>query len=103
MARVAGYGSNGLEVEVDTPRAGYLVLSDPFYPGWRAAVDGQPAEILRANYAFRAVAVPAGGHRVTMNFRSGTVLWGAAISATALVALLALGILALAHQRRASR
>jgi uncharacterized membrane protein YfhO len=98
--QVLRYGSNALKIQVDTPQAGYLVLSDPFYPGWRAAVDGQPVEILRANYAFRAVAVPAGTHQVTMGFRPGTVLVGGGISVLTLVVLLALGSAALVRRRR---
>jgi uncharacterized membrane protein YfhO len=98
--QVLNYGSNTLEIVVDTPQAGYLVLSDPFYPGWRVALDGRPVEILRANYAFRAVAVSAGTHRVTMDFWPGTALVGAGLSALTLLVLLVLGIVALVRQRR---
>lgn len=46
----------------------YLVFSEKWFPGWRASVDGQPAEIQIANFAFRAVYIPAGEHTVTMQF-----------------------------------
>ncbi|MGD8491552.1 MAG: YfhO family protein, partial [Anaerolineae bacterium] len=75
--RVIRYGTNGLEIEVDSSAEGYLFLSDPFYPGWRAEVDGQTAEIVPANYAFRAVAVTPGVHRVVMTFRPATWYAGA--------------------------
>jgi len=75
------------------------VLSDPFYPGWRAELDGRPAEILRANYAFRAVAVPAGQHTVTMTFRPASWAAGLAISLTTLVALAAAGVVRLRRKR----
>ena len=79
---VVRYEPNALEIEVDSEAEGYLFLSDPFYPGWRAEVDGEPATILRANYAFRAVAVPAGSHRVTMAFRPGSWYAGLGITRT---------------------
>jgi hypothetical protein len=98
-ARVVTYGTNSLEIEVDTADPGYLLLSDPFYPGWQANMDGQPAAILRADYAFRAVAVPAGTHRVTMAFRPVSWFAGLGISAaTVLVLLVAAGI-SLARRR----
>jgi hypothetical protein len=86
-ARVVRYGSNSLEIEADTPTEGYLFLSDAFYPGWTAKIDGQPAAILRADYAFRAVALPAGKHRVTMDFRPGSWFAGLGISAATLLVL----------------
>ncbi len=98
-AQVTRYEPDELEIEVEIPAAGVLVLSDPFYPGWQAAVDGQPVEMLRANYAFRAVALPAGSHTVTMTFRPATWRTGLVLSGlTAAVVLLGGGI-ALARQR----
>ncbi|MEJ2210204.1 MAG: YfhO family protein [Anaerolineae bacterium] len=100
-ARVVGYGSDSLEIEVESPAAGYLVLSDPYYPGWMAALDGHPVEILRANYAFRAVPVPAGTHRVTMAFRPATWRGGLAITAGTVLVLLVWAVLA--WRRRSQR
>jgi uncharacterized membrane protein YfhO len=44
-------------------------LADTYYPGWTAAVDSQPVRLFRANYAFRAVQVPAGPHTVVFDYR----------------------------------
>ena len=55
--------------KVNTPAEGLLVFSEIHYPeGWRITIDGQPADVLRVNYAFRAVVVPAGEHEVDMWF-----------------------------------
>jgi hypothetical protein len=97
---VVHYQPNTLEIEVDSEAEGYLFLSDPFYPGWQAEVDGEPATILRANYAFRAVAVPAGSHRVTMAFRPGSWHAGLGISALTVSILLILGVWAVLRRRR---
>jgi uncharacterized membrane protein YfhO len=78
---------------------GYLVLSDPYYPGWQATVDGAPAVILKADYAFRAVEVPAGDHRVTMAFRPNTWRIGLAVSAACVLGLLVLVAVSLLRQR----
>jgi hypothetical protein len=99
--QVLHYDANGLELAVDSPAEGYLFLSDPFYPGWRAKVDGEPVPILRANYAFRAVAVPAGAHRVTMTFRSSSWSTGLAVTALTIVILLILVVVALVRKGRA--
>ena len=97
---IVRYEPNALNLRVDSTVDGYLFLSDPFYPGWRAEVDGEEATILRANYAFRAVAVPAGSHSVTMAFRPGSWYAGLGITALTVVVLLILGVLAVIRQRR---
>ena len=66
---------------------GYLVLADTFYPGWLAYVDGRRVEILRANYAFRAVALGTGEHEVGFQYRPQSFVAGLACSAFALVGL----------------
>jgi uncharacterized membrane protein YfhO len=75
------------------------VLSDPYYPGWQAQVDGEPVALLRANYAFRAVAVPAGSHAVTMVFRPNTWRAGLALTSLTILALLILAGTVLARRR----
>jgi hypothetical protein len=98
---IVRYEPNALEIRVDSEAEGYLFLSDPFYPGWQAEVDGEPTTILRANYAFRAVAVPAGSHSVTMVFRPGSWYAGLGITAFTVVILLILGVWAvILHRRR---
>lgn len=59
---------------VNAARPALLVLAEPWYPHWKAKVDGKDAPLLRVDYALRAVAVPAGAHEVVLEFRSD---WGA--------------------------
>jgi hypothetical protein len=73
--------------EVGSDREGFLVVTDAYYPGWRAWIDGEPAPIFRANVAFRAVVIPPGEHRVEFRYEPGSVKWGMAISVGCLVAL----------------
>jgi len=87
------YGLNRVELAVRTPVRGYLVLGDVYYPGWQAEVDGVPAEILRANYAFRAVALAPGEHVVKMRFNPWTWRVGLTISLVTWVGLVAWAIL----------
>jgi hypothetical protein len=83
------YGLNEVELAVRAPArtGGVLVLSDVYYPGWRAEVDGVPAEVLRADYVFRAVIVPPGEHRVRMIFAPWTWHVGLAVSTVTWVGL----------------
>jgi len=82
------YGLNEVELAVRTPASGALVLSDVYYPGWRATVDGVPAEVLRADYVFRAVLLPPGEHTVRMWFAPWTWRVGLAVSLVAWVGLI---------------
>lgn len=65
-----------------------LVLSETHYPGWRVGVDGARTSLLRANYAFSAVFLEPGEHRVDWRFVPGSVIWGAAVSVVAALALM---------------
>ena len=67
-ASIVAEGSAVVDVQADAPAGGFLVLTDPYYPGWRAFVDGQEAPILRADYLFRAVALAPGSHLVRFTF-----------------------------------
>ena len=78
--------ADALELEVEASAPAMLVLVEAFGPGWRATVDGQPVEVLKANLLFRAVRVPAGRHRVGFRYRPPSVLRGAALSVAGLLA-----------------
>jgi hypothetical protein len=81
-ARLVDYRSSALSVDVAPTQPGLLVLSEVWYPGWSATVDGRPAPVLRANYLFRAVPVAPGDHRVELRFEP--TRWRLALGLTAL-------------------
>ncbi|MFQ5873742.1 MAG: YfhO family protein, partial [Dehalococcoidia bacterium] len=62
------YSPNEIELEAITPAEGYLVLSEVYYPGWKAFVDGREEKVLRANFAFRTIYLQPGSHRVRLVF-----------------------------------
>ena len=80
--------NNRVELAVTTSSPTMLVLSDVFYPGWIAAIDDQPVTLYPANFAFRAVRVPAGSHRVVFVFEPVTLHSGLAVSAVPLAGLI---------------
>jgi hypothetical protein len=79
-AEIKRYQNQKIEVTISNPVAGYLVLSDSYFPGWEASVDGKPARILRANYLIRAVALEPGSHEVVFTYRSWSWRIGKTIS-----------------------
>jgi hypothetical protein len=89
QASLTEFSPSRLVVEVDQVSDGLLVLSELYYPGWRATVDGRQAPIHRADAVLRAVEVPAGQHQVEMTFDPLSVKLGLAISGTTLLLSLA--------------
>jgi hypothetical protein len=63
-AKILNYGSNEIIIHTKSSSNGFLVLTDLYYPGWKAYVDGQEKTILKANYLFRALPLKAGSHQV---------------------------------------
>ncbi len=79
-----------LLAQVSTQDYGWLFLSETYYPGWKAELDGKPARIFRADHAFRAVFLPSGNHAVKfiyapVSFRIG--LYGSLASLLGLAAM----------------
>jgi hypothetical protein len=101
-SRILSWRPDRIRLEAEAPVGGYVVLVDTFDPGWRATVDGHPAEILRANVAFRAIAVTAGRHSIDFAYRPRSVTWGLAVTALTLAALAAGRVAAARRARRRS-
>jgi hypothetical protein len=78
---------------------GMVVLPDTYFPGWRATVDGRPAEIHAAYTALRGVVADRGWHFIEMRYRPRSVYWGAALTAIGLIGAALTGRL----DRRTSR
>jgi hypothetical protein len=96
-ARITEERSDRLRIEAELNHDGYLLLADSYDPGWRVRVDGRSATLLRADMAFRAVALSAGRHAVDMAYRPVHAL---AAGLLTLVSL-AVGLGFLASSRRA--
>ena len=78
--RLVEHAPDRLAIQAEMACAGMVILSDTYYPGWRARVDHLPAEIYEVNGAMRGVAVPRGTHTITMRYRPLSVYVGAALS-----------------------
>ena len=79
------YLPNTVSIDVDTQDNTLLYLSDTYYPGWRAYVDGAETKIYRANYAFRAVVVPKEAKRVEFYYKPNSFRWGIIISLASII------------------
>ena len=81
------YAPEQVTVQASTQAPGYLVLTDAWYPGWQATLDGQPMPIERANVHFRAVYLPAGSHTIRFTYRPASYRIGGIISLLSLAGI----------------
>lgn len=84
-ADVLKRSNNEEVVEVSAEQDSILVLTDTYYPGWYAWIDGIPAEVFPAYAMFRAVRVPEGGHTIVFRFQPWSFRIGVTLSAVTLV------------------
>ncbi|OGW27841.1 MAG: hypothetical protein A3K09_06870 [Nitrospinae bacterium RIFCSPLOWO2_12_FULL_47_7] len=77
---VTGYKNNSIALEVKLNSKKFLFLSESYYPGWSALVDGKLAKIYRANYIFRALHLEPGEHQILFRYNPISFKIGAAIT-----------------------
>ena len=87
--KLTHYQPNELRYTVQSDKGGVVALSEIYYPGWTATLDGQDIPVGRVNYVLRAVKVPAGQHTLVLTFRPSSV------STTEIIAYITLALLAL--------
>jgi len=92
-ARVTRYEPRRIDLLTRNERAGFLILSEVYYRGWDAWVDGVKTPVERVNYTLRGVALPAGEHRVEFVFRAPSFRAGAIYSGLGALILTAGAIL----------
>lgn len=76
----SSYFDNQILIKTKSFADGFLFLSDNYYPGWKAYIDGRETEIYRANYTFRAVFIPQGEHKIEFLFQPQSFKLGLVIS-----------------------
>lgn len=89
-----------LFLQVDTTAPGVLVMSEVYYPGWKAFVDGKETKISRANYMLRSIDLPPGPHAVHLVYQPDSFKVGLAVSLATSLLILSVGIVSSRWQRR---
>ena len=84
---VEEYSGNKVILKTQADSDQLLFVSDTYFPGWQATIDGQATKILRGNWTFRVLSVPKGEHRITMQYLPASFFWGARISIVSLILL----------------
>ena len=99
---VTDYEANRIELETATEAPGLLVLSEVYYPAWKAYVDGRPVPVYVTDHLLRSVPVPEGEHTVELRYESWTLRAGITISLLTCAVLVALAVVAGARRWRKS-
>ncbi len=79
-SKIISYEANNVKLNVETESSGLLILTDNYYPGWKAKVDGVESKVYRADGLVRAVYIPAGNHDVEFYFLPDSFVNGLMIS-----------------------
>lgn len=87
-AAITRYEPSRIDIKTASSVPTVLVLSENYFAGWRASVDGQRAKILRVNYNLRGISLPPGEHRISFYYRPSSAIIGFTISLLTLLALL---------------
>lgn len=87
--RIVERTADHMKLEAECAVSSLLMLSEVFYPEWRALVDGQRTEILRADFCLRCIALPAGRHVVTIDYDRRQVILGLVVSILTAIGLVA--------------
>lgn len=92
------YRLNKLVLRTNTRARGMLVISEVYYPAWKAYVDGKPARTYVTDHVLRGVVVPKGTHTIELRIESGSLRLGAWITLATLLVLAALLLLPLGRR-----
>jgi hypothetical protein len=84
---IINFEENKIKILSNSNYGGILVLTDIFYPGWTATVDGNPTEIFKANGLVRSVFVPAGEHIIEFEYLPNSFTFGLIISLISMIIL----------------
>ena len=85
VVKILDYSPNSIDLEVNAEKNRLLFLSDAFFPGWEAIINGKETEIYRSNYAFRSIVVKPGKNAVRFEYNPTSFQIGRIISFFSLI------------------
>jgi hypothetical protein len=80
VASIVERGPDRMKIRTSSSSTRFLFLSEMYFPGWQALIDGAETRIHRTDYLFKGLVVPAGAHEVSFRYRPRSVAFGLAIS-----------------------
>jgi hypothetical protein len=102
-ARSTRRGIDEYDYETESSEDGFLILSQVWYPGWTAELDGKPLRLYRTSHALLGCAVPAGRHRLHLQMTCPRLWQGLGLAAFGMAGLFLLGLIDRRAKRRATR
>jgi hypothetical protein len=102
-ARIVRYDDERVVIRAHTDRPGMLVLSDTWFPGWKAEVDGAGAPVEQVDYVLRGVPLRPGEHTVSLRYAPASWTAGRIVSALTLAGLVLILALRLRPRRRPAK
>lgn len=97
-AKITKYSPNRIIIKTVSSKPSFLVLTDPFYPGWKATVDNRATPIYRTDFAFRGIVVPGGAHTVEFNYVPASFRYGIYVAIIGLIGIITIAILNARHR-----
>lgn len=97
------YEANRVQMKVNPKSAGLLVMSELFYPGWRASVNGKPTPIYSVDGGLRAIPIPQGESTVAMTYAPASIVAGGSLSLITFAFVLSVSFVFRREKRRDGR
>ncbi len=92
-SKIEKYTPNDIKIKVQVNREGLLILTDAYYPGWQARVDGKITSIYKADYIFRAIRVPQGTHNVELIYNPLSFRLGICVGIVGVLGIFGFGLI----------
>src|SRR5690606_20046604 len=100
VVTITQFNPEQITIQTETVVPSLLVLTEAFYPGWQATIDGYPTEIFQADVYFQALFVPEGEHEIVFTFQPKSFGYGRIVTIIGLIIVVFLTITLFISYRR---
>jgi hypothetical protein len=86
-AILSSYTPQSIAIDIESPKEQYAILSDTYYPGWKATVNGNPVPVEKTLHTLRAIKIPQGHSTIQMTYEPDSLKFGVILSAISVLSL----------------